>query len=79
MRREKMVVELSHHVVEALALLPREQSGLLFERAARALVALARHAAHGVAHAASWERVMLESAFGHDVELRLTRPPRGET
>jgi len=70
MRREPLIIKLSHDVVEALALLPKDQSGLSFERAARALVTLAHHAAHGVAHADSWERVMLESAFGHDVALR---------
>ena len=68
--RPKLIIELPDHVIKALALLPKDQSGPPFERAARALVTLARHAAHGVAHADSWERMMLESAFGHDVDLR---------
>ena len=73
MGREHLRIELPHHVVEALALLPKDQSGLSSERATRALVTLARHAARGFANADSWERVMLELAFQFGSNIHAAR------
>jgi hypothetical protein len=64
MRGQTIAVELSPEAFEALSLLDADQTGLPFERVARALDQLAQLAVIGVAQPSSWERVLLHWLFG---------------